>query len=166
MAQHLVGYCGNAQALGRNSSIGCVLVALATQGLSACFGPALARFWANTCAFWPKSPAPFAFSLTPSQGRLGWANRKAAWSISHLTGNPHRHTGEAVCSLPPSVSSVWSAMRLSKQHSFLHLQATRVHLSRNWHPPKHDVPHTPPREGKRSPALALLGVGSQEVAPC
>ena len=166
MTQDVVCQLVQLQAEHDVTSIGCVARGAATQGLSANFGQASNRFWANTCAFSPKVPTLMEISGSALHASRGWANRGAAWSISRLTNGPHRHTGEAVCSLPPSSSSVWSGMRCSKQHSSRRRRATWVHLSRTPHPHKHDVPHTPPREGRRNFASALFGAAVRGVAPC
>ncbi len=166
MTQHLVGDASSDAVRDGNTSIGCMSMGAATSGLSANFGPWVQPFWADTCAFALKSSLTLAILNCGRHVCLGWANRGAAWSISRLTNGPHRHTGEAVCSLPPSSSSVWSGMRCSKQHSFPLLRATWVHLSRNLHPTKHDVPHTPPGKGSRISASALFVMPRREVQPC
>lgn len=148
------------------TSIGCACRAVATEGVSACFGVAHRGNWANSCA----KPLKVFLALYGSKAyhsvRLGWANREAAWSISRLTNGLRRHIEEAVCSLPPSLSSVWLAMRCSKQHSSPHLRVSWVHLSRNWHPLKHDVPHIPPRTGRRHPAPAYLWFAAHGGVRC
>ncbi len=166
MARRMESLVGGQCPKWRNASIGCVGSVAPTQSGSASFSAILGADWAKPRANPPKPPNALSNCNHDHNVIRGWANREAAWSISRLTNALRRHIEIAVGSLPRSVSSAWLAMRCSNQHSSPRQWGNWVHLSRNSHPPKHDVPHTPPRRGRYPSVPALLCFGSWGDVPC
>jgi len=131
----------------RNTTIGCIFIFCTPLGLSALFGAVGSWLSAKDCALLSKVPVRLCNSDVMPNVSVGWAERKAIWSISHLPDAPQEVPAEMACLSRHCFSLVSWLMPCSKTRSAPQAVKPAVHLSRKPHPTRTPVPHTPPSMG-------------------
>lgn len=131
----------------QDTTIGCIRDLYTSIGLSALFGAVRSWLSAKDCALPSKVPVRLCNSDVMPNFIVGWAERKATWSISHLPDAPQEVPAEMACLSRHYFLLVSWRMPCSKTRSAPQAVNPAVHLSRKPHPTRTRVPHTPPNTG-------------------